>query len=364
MSTKKVRVELTRNALAKRGLVTLLAVALILLLLGAKSKGIIGGPETVSAQVADAGGSLAKGADVKMRGVIIGRVAGLATGPHGGVRIKVSMNSGELGHIPDNVVARILPATVFGTSFLDLTTHGRSASQMLHAGAIIPPDRTQGTLELQQALDDIDGLVKALRPAQLNSTLSSIAMALDGRGAEIGGIIDDLDRLLRKVEPRIPAIRTDLAKLASNLELVRSAAPDLLDGVRDSLGTLHTIAAQKAAIATLLTGGRSVTDEANAFLTKVRPDLVTFLKNASVVEDIYYDLRHQAITQSFATLREVRRKLAQIVHHGWADNTLVIQGQAPPYYTASDCPRYGSARGDNCPGLGRAGVGSMLGGGR
>lgn len=365
MRTKQtVRIELTRGALAKRGLVTLMVVVLLLVLLGAKSKGIIGGPEQVTAQVADAGGSLAKGADVKMRGVIIGRVASLATGPRDGARIKVSMNGGELGHIPDNVVARILPATVFGTSFLDLTTHGGTSPRMLRAGALVPPDRTQDTLELQQALDDIDGLVKALRPAQLNTTLSAMAMALDGRGDEIGGIIDDLDKLLRRVQPRIPAIRSDISKLAANLELVQRSAPDLLDGVRDSLGTLHTIAANKAAITTLLTGGRAVTDEANDFLTKVRPDLVAFLKNASIVEDIYYDLRHQAFSQSFATLREVRRKLAQIVHHGWADNTLVIQTEIPPYYTASDCPRYGSARGDNCPGLGRAGVGDLLGGAR
>lgn len=362
--TKNVRVELTRADLAKRGLVTLVAMLLLLGLLMVRSKGIIGGPEEVSAQVANAGGSLAKGADVKMRGVIIGRVAGLARGPEGGVRIRVSMANGALGHVPSNVEARILPATVFGTSFLDLVTKGSSSSSMLRAGAVIPADTSQPTLELQQALDDIDGLVKALRPAQLNSTLSAIAMALDGRGAEIGTILDELDGLLQKVQPRIPLIRSDLAKLATNLQLVQHAAPDLLDGVKDSLGTLHTIAAQKAAIATLLTGGRSVVDEANGFLAKIRPDLVSFLHNAGIVTDIYYDLRHQAFTESFATLRSIRTKLASVVHHGRLDNTLVIQGQSPPYYTSADCPRFGDARGDNCAGLGRAGVGSMLGGGQ
>jgi phospholipid/cholesterol/gamma-HCH transport system substrate-binding protein len=363
MAKRNVRVELTRADYAKRGLVTLVGAALVLGLFAVKSVGIIGGPDQVYAQVANAGGSLAKGADVKMRGVIIGRVAGIARGPQGGVRVTLSMNGGRLGQVPDNVVARILPATVFGTSYVDLTTHGPSATQPLRAGAVIPPDRSQPTLELQQALDDIDTLVKALDPAQLNSTLSAVAMALDGRGSEIGGIIHDLDGLLRKVQPRIPAIRSDISKLATNLQIVQQTAPRLLDGVRDTLGTLHTVAAQRAAIATLLTGGRGVVSEANAFLRTVRPDLVRFLDNTEIVGDIYYDLRHQAFGQSFAVLRELRAKLARIVHHSWADNTLIIQQNSPPYYTSADCPRFGNARGDNCAGLGRAAVGSMLGGG-
>jgi phospholipid/cholesterol/gamma-HCH transport system substrate-binding protein len=358
---KNVRVELTRRDYARRGLVTILAIALVLVVLAFRSSGVIGGPDEVSAQLADAGGSLGDGADVKLRGVIIGRVSDVARGPDGGVRVRLALSGGQLGHIPANVVARILPATVFGTSYVDLTTRGPASGQ-LHAGAVIPADRSQGTLELQQALDDIDELVKALRPAQLNTTLSAIATALDGRGDEIGGIVTDLDTLLRNVEPKVPLIQSDIAKLATNLDLVRQTAPQVLDGVQDSLSTLHTIVAQKAALSSLLTGGRSVLAEADTFLGKVRPDLVTFLQDAAIVTDVYHDLRRQAFTDAFTVLRRVQQKLSTVIHHGWADNTLIIQQQPPPYYTSADCPQFGAARGDNCRGLGRAGVSSMLGG--
>jgi phospholipid/cholesterol/gamma-HCH transport system substrate-binding protein len=357
-----VRVELTRLDYARRGLVTIAVVGLVLALFSLRATGRLGGPDEVSAQLADAGGSLGHGADVKLRGVIIGRVADLARGPDGGVRVRLALDDGELGHLPANVVARVLPATVFGTSYVDLTTHGRPDTDRLAAGAIIPADRTQGTLELQQALDDIDALVKALRPAQLNTTLGAIASALDGRGAEIGQIISDLDTLVRRVTPKVPLIRSDIAKLATNLELVQQAGPQVLDGVQDSLSTLHTIVAQKAALSTLLTGGRAVLAEADTFLGRIRPVLVAFLQNAAVVTDVYHDLRHQAFTDSFAVLRRVYEKRSGVVHHGWADNTLIIRQDPPKYYTSADCPRFGTAKGDNCAGLARAGVGAMLGG--
>jgi virulence factor Mce-like protein len=357
---RNVRVELTRSDLAKRGLVTIMATGLILAVIFGRSTGVLGGPDQISAQLVNAGGSLASGADVKMRGIIVGRVDGISAGPDGGVRVKMNLSGGQLDHIPANTVARILPATVFGTSYVDLTTHGKPTTTSLRPGAVVPADKSQDTLELQKALDDIDTLVKVLKPAQLNATLGAAASALDGRGAEIGSMIDNLDLFLQRLEPKVPLVRSDLTRLAANLELVEHAAPDLLDGVRDSLGTLHTIAAQKAALTTLLTGGRSIVDESNTFLAKVKPDLVSFLQNAAVVVDVYYDLRHQAFTDAFATLRDVQAKLATIIHHGWADNTVVIQATAPPYYTSADCPRFGSARGDNCAGLGRAGVRAML----
>lgn len=350
MAKQRVRVVLTRAQLAKRGLITLVVLALVLLVVFGKSTGVIGGPATISAQLANAGGSLANGADVKMRGIIVGKVSGISRGDDGGVRVGIAMNSGELGNIPNNVVARILPATVFGTSYVDLTTQGPSSGVKLHAGAVVPADRTQGTLELQKALDDIDTLVKVLQPAKLNTTLSSIAMALDGRGAEIGSMIDDLDHFVTRLGPLVPVIQSDLAKLPANLDVVEQAAPDFFDGLQDTLGPLHTIASHGKELSTLLTGGRQVSDQAGALITKVRPDLVRFLDRTATVLAVYDAERHAAFTQAFATIRSVSAKLVSIVRHGWADNTLYLQPAGPRDYTAQDCPRFGSAHGDNCGG--------------
>jgi virulence factor Mce-like protein len=358
-----VRRELTRADLAKRGLVVVVGISLLLMLLFLRSSGTFGGPAHLSAQLANAGGSLGKNADVKVRGVIVGKVVGIERGPQGGVRVNLTIPGGKLDMIPRNVVARILPATVFGTSFVDLTTHGAVSTQGLQAGAVIPADATQGTLELQQALDDIDTLVKAVGPAELASAIGSAAQALDGRGAQIGSSIDLANEYLEKLNPKMPLVRSDLRKLVTNLRLADDVAPDLLSATNDALTTARTIVDQQASLATLISGGTALTDQANTFLAANQKNLVRFIQNSAVLLDVVYANRHAGITDAIMTNRMLNAKISTIVHNGYLNASTSFLLDVPPYYTSADCPRFGVAHGDNCTGLARAGVGAMLDGG-
>lgn len=354
---------LTRSDHAKRGLVVVMAVSVLLGLLFLRSTGTFGGPAHLQAQLADAGGSLGKDADVKVRGVIVGKVTGIERGPQGGVRVKLNIPGEKLDMIPANVVARILPATVFGTSFVDLTTNGKSSTGALQAGAVIPADSTQGTLELQQALDDIDVLVKAVGPAELASAIGSAAQALDGRGAHIGESIDLANEYLGKLNPKLPLARADLRKLVANIELAQGVAPDLLQATNDALVAARTIVDQQASLATLISGGTALTDQANAFLSANQLKMVRFIQNSATLLDVVYANRHVGITGAIMTNRMLNAKLSTVVQHGFINSSTSFLLNVPPYYTSADCPRFGPARGDNCSGLGRASVGSMLDGG-
>ncbi|MFL6061464.1 MAG: MCE family protein [Marmoricola sp.] len=360
----QVRRELKRSDYARRGLVTVVALAVLLGLLFMRSSGTFGGPEHVQAQLADAGGSLLKGADVKVRGVIIGNVSGITRGPQGGVRVKINIPGSKLGMVPSNVVARILPATVFGTSFVDLTVHGSPSGHGLRAGSVIPADSTQGTLELQQALDDIDTLVKAVGPAELASAIGSAAQALDGRGEQIGQTIDLANSYLAKLNPRMPQVRTDLSKLVTNLQLAQQVAPDLLQATNDALTTARTIVDQKAALATAISGGTALTEQANTFLRANAANLIRFIQNSAVLLDVVYANRHAGITGAITTNRALNAKLSTVIKNGYINASTSLVFDVPPYYTSADCPRYGAAHGDSCTGSSRAGVSSMFGGGR
>jgi phospholipid/cholesterol/gamma-HCH transport system substrate-binding protein len=339
---------------ARRGVVALMALALVLGLVWLRASGRYDGPARLSAQLADAGGSLAGGADVKMRGVLVGKVSRISRGPDGGVRVGITMPRDRLASVPGNVVARILPATVFGTSFVDLVARGPSSGEPLRPGAVIPADWRQGTLELQQALDDIDGLVKALGPAELSSALGSAAQALDGRGARIGSLIERLDDYLGKVDQKMPVLRSDLRKLHQNLLLANDVAPDLLAATRDVLVTARTVVDQQAALARLLTGATALSDRAADFLAANQALVVRFLDNADVLLDAVHDNRHAAVTEALATNRMLQRKLDSILEHGFADTLVKIELDPPAPYTAADCPRFGAAHGDNCAAPGRA----------
>ena len=346
----KPRRDPTRAELARRGLIAILAVGLVIAAFAVRSSGVIGGPDVASARVSTAGGSLAGGADVKLRGVIVGKVREVTADPAGGVRISVAFRDGRLSHVPANVTARVLPATIFGTSYLDLVTPGRSAAQPLHAGAVIPADRSTGTLELQQALDDIDTLVSTLRPAQLSATLGAVANALDGRGEQIGQTIDTLDRLLRKVQTRLPLLQTDLRKLADNLELLTRLTPTALAALSDSLTTMRTLVDKQDQLHRVIVDGTRLAGDGNTFLGRNKGVLVEFLRSAGIVADVYHDNAHDAFTRSFATIRRLADKVGGVMKHGWVDNEVIIQQGVPDYYGPADCPRFGPARGDNCGG--------------
>jgi phospholipid/cholesterol/gamma-HCH transport system substrate-binding protein len=332
--------EPTRGALALRGVALVAAIAVFLGFAYLRTTGRVGGDPQVTADVRNAGGSLRSGSDVKIAGVIVGRVSGISRAADGGVQVAMTMPSDQLARVPANVEARILPATVFGTSFVDLVVYGAPAAQPLAAGAAIPADRTQGTLELQQALDDIDGIVKALGPAQLASALTSIAQALDGRGARLGHIIDTADDYLGRIAPQVGLARTDLRKLADNLQVVDRVAPDLLDATDDGLVTLRTIVRERASLTALIAGGTSLTRVAGDFLRRSTPQLVRFLDNSVVVVDALYDNRDVAIGQAIATNRALGDRLASAFDGHRLLTDAVISPQAPPLYTRADRPSY------------------------
>ncbi len=339
----KSRKEPRRIDLALRGVA---ATGVILLLLAAaylRTTGAIGGNPEVSAQVRNAGGSLRSGSDVKIAGVIVGKVKDIKRGDGGGIRIGLTINRDDLGDVPANVEARILPATVFGTSFVDLVVHDGPTAKNLQEGAVIPADLTQDTLELQQALDDIDRLVKALGPAELQSAISSAAMALDGRGEQIGVIIDRADSYLAKVTPQLPLVRSDLRQLADNLELVDDVAPDLLDATRDGLVTARTIVEQRASITALITAGTSLSQATKTFLASNVDDLDHNLENGAKLLDTLYLNRQVGITGGIEINNRLGDKIQQVIHGGLIEADAVLQTNAPRYYSSSERPRYGGA---------------------
>jgi virulence factor Mce-like protein len=353
MGKRVGRRELRRQDYARRGVVVLLAFALLLVAAWLRMSGAVGGDPEVSAQLRNAGGSLRNGSDVKIAGVIVGRVTGIARGDDGGVRVDMSLPDSELDSIPDNVVARILPATVFGTSFVDLVVYDQASDTSLEAGAVIPADQTQDTLELQQALDDIDRLVKALGPAELASAIGSAAQALDGRGEQLGEMVDTLTVYLARLNPQMPLVRSDLRKLATNLEVVDDVAPDLLDATEDGLVTLTTIVTQQAAIRAIIVGGTSLTSTATAFLNENRADAVRVINDGAILLDALYDNRRAGISGSIATNVALGAELPSILDHGFALTDAQMRTDAPPYYTVADRPR-----------LSRAGLSGLFGGDR
>lgn len=356
----------TQNDLALRGLAMLGVFAAVLFGVRLATSGAFADTSGVTTRLDTAGGSLAPGSDVKLHGLAVGTVAGI-TGDARGVTVHLDIQNDSIDDIPESVHARVLPATVFGTSFVDLVPPASASGRSLQAGDVIRQDTSTPTLELQQALDSIDRLVDALGPAELSTALHTMAAALDGRGEQLGRTLDLVGRYLARLQPEMPTVREDLRLLASNLGTLRRTAPDLLSAVDDLVYVGAHVVDRRAQLTSLLSGGTSLVQDADRFLNANDEDLVRVIRQAAVVTDAVYDQR-VGLRTGLLALVAVSTKIQTVGEGQWAR----VEGHAVDpkyhYYTAADCPRYGSAQGANCHRAGRAAVSHLvagsLGGGR
>ena len=339
------------GVLLRRAVAAVVVAAILSSLVLAYGKGMFFDRVQVSAVVDDAGGALTPGSDVKSRGVIIGEVTSIAADGDK-VRIGLNVTGKHARNLPTDVKARVLPATVFGTTFVDLIAPGDSQTSAigLRQHPVIQQDTSIKTVELQDALDSTDRVLSAINPAQLSTTLSRVASAVRGRGAELGTTLETLDTYLARLEPHLPLLQDDLRLLGINLHVLAETSPDLLKALDDSLTTTRTITDKRRQFATSLTQARGLVDTADAFLRQQKKQVVVTLANTAVTFDALYDYRHglPGGFQSFVTFGE---RASQGFSDGpYLHTDVFIKTGAGMPYTGADCPQFGSAQGDNCNG--------------
>ncbi len=340
-----------RSTLVRRAMVMLVVATLFGCLVLAYGRGMFFDRVKVTAVIDDAGGALTVGSDVKSRGVILGEVTSVSSAD-GKVRIGMTLDGDQARRLTRSVQARVLAATVFGTTSIDLVVpdDAVTTAQGLPEGHVIQQDRSARTLELQDTLDSTDRVLTAIEPAKLATTLSSIAGAVDGRGAELGRTLQTLETYLERLEPHLPLVQEDLRLAAVSLQALADASPELLDATDNSLTTTRSIVDKRRELASTLTRAHELVETADAFVRDQRRQIITTLSNAAVAFDALYDHRVGLADgfRSFVTFAERGSK-------GFSDGPFLqtdvyIKAGVGGEYTAADCPRYGPAAGDNCSG--------------
>lgn len=341
----------TKDTLVLRGVAFLAAVALLVAGLAAIGRGALADRVEAVAVLDSAGGSLVKGADVKYDGVIVGQVTSLRAGEGSAVRppvlLDLHLDEAMADDVPENVTARILPASIFGTSFVDLV-RPRQPVGRLEAGQEIAQDTSRETLELQTLLDGLDRVVTSLGPAELAGTLEGLAGALDGRGETLGQTMVRLESYLGKLNPSVPLIRENLWLLARNLEAFERYAPDLFAATDNALVAARTLVQLEDEFRALVTSGSRTLDRTTHLLNRNEQALVDTLLHTAAVVDVLYDGRSGVVGGLLEAIELVRR----MVHATSFGRFLRVDGntvvQSPPEYGPGDCPTYGGVRGRGC----------------
>jgi len=335
--------------------------------------------DTVTADLPPEGSAVALNSPVEYRDVTVGQVATSASsGPGGAITVVLHIKPGRLHDIPANVVATVAPISIFGNQYVVLVPP--SSPRGLLADGQTVPALTQGpTSNVQVTLAELDRLLVQIHPAQLFSSLSALAGALQGQGKSIGVTLVRFNSYLQTMDPLWPRAVSDFQLLAPVADNVAAATPDLVATLANLTVTATTVNAQAAAIDQLLVDGTQFSGLTTSLLSSIQspydvlaaasgPFLQSLSQTPTTIAQILGGLDSWARTWVAAEADGPYLSLdaSPIQVHNAADLALGVlggpsvaslYGQAlgpgfvnPPTYTAADCPRYGSLAGANCGG--------------
>jgi len=243
--------------------------------------------DTVKLQVDRIGNQLVVPADVKLDGIIVGRVSDAHTdGEHTTLTLKI--DDGQMKDIPADVVARILPKTLFGEKYVELVAPPTpDVADHLRPGAVIQQDHSSTAIELQTVFSHLVPLLQTLKPAELSIALSNFADALRDRGEALGKNLELVNTYFSKFNADLPNFNHDISAFADFASNYADATPDLLATLRNFAANARTFTVKKDTYAQFLLGTQGFAREATTVFGDNADRLITLAKVSKPVLDMY-----------------------------------------------------------------------------
>lgn len=296
-----------------------------------------------------AGNSLPVRADVKIRGVLVGAVASQEARDDK-VVLKLEIKPDQMRNIPANTTARLLPKTLFGERFVALELPADAQAE-IKPGSSIVQDSSGDAVQVDEMLDKLLPILKAVPPQDLSVTLTSINNMLEGRGESIGEQLEQLSEVVTAVSDRLPDVQADLRGLAEFSRVYATAAPDLIDALDNLRTTNTTIVERQTDIRALLL---SATDTAgmSADLLDTTADSFIRVSSQSVRPLQVFADASPTFNCTFGSFADVAVKGREIV--GWEDPhpgirvSLTFVNPRGRYLPNQDEPRIFDTRKSKC----------------
>lgn len=171
------------------------------------------------------GQQLPVGGDVKVRGVLVGRIHDIALADDGDAVVHMRLNSSE--EIPNTARAEIRSKTIFGEKWVELIPPAEGGPAF-SAGDQIPDARTQEPVELERSLQLGHELLSAIPLEDLAQTLHTLAEGFSGQEEDARLAIDRGLVALRAVNSRAGELDLGFRQLREFSEWLDDNDTDLL----------------------------------------------------------------------------------------------------------------------------------------
>ncbi|MFF8375421.1 MCE family protein [Streptomyces sp. NPDC015661] len=306
--------------------------------------------DPITVETGSVGNEMHLGAEVKLRGVVVGEVRAIDA-TDGGARLTLAMRPGTLSHVPSDVRAQMLPTTLFGERFVALVPPVTPSARALGPGDVIPEDRSSNAVELQQVLDDVLPLLTAVQPQKLSATLSAVSRALEGRGDKLGETLAQLDAHLREFNPHLPALTRDLKELVKVSHLYADAAPDIVTALTDFTRTSGTLAEKEGELAGTFGATTRTAQDMTAFLRQNKNNIIRLSATGRPTLELLAEYS-PSFPCTLRTLAQFVPAMDKALGKGTNQPGLHVEVTTVPsrgaYVPGRDTPSYGSGGGPHC----------------
>ncbi len=235
-----------------------------------------------------AGLVMESGAKVKLRGVEVGRVAGV-TSELDSVRLTLHLFPGQTKYIPANVAAQIRATTIFGAKYVDLVFPSNPTPQRISAGAVLM-SRNVST-EVNTVFESLVQVLRRIDPPKLNAVLTAIADSVRGRGERIGEATSAANHVLMAINPRMGTAQQDWRAVTGASDAYSAAAQDILRTLDAASTTSLTLTNHASDLDTLLLNAIGFSQAGIDLLGPSRDNLVNAVNTLQPTFDLL--MKHQ-----------------------------------------------------------------------
>lgn len=327
----------------------LLAFAALLVLVGAMFTRALTPTVDVVLKTDRAGLLMAPKNDVRVRGVVIGRVGDVRlVGDR--VEMSLKLDPDQVHLVPRNATARIEASTVFGNKFVSIVAPASGAVGEVRDGSVIEADGV--AVEVNTVLANLVRVLDGLEPSSVNTTLDAMATAVSGRGDQLGGFLERTDSYLARLNPLLPEIRADLDGLAEVSHLYADVAPEFFEVVHNATVTGATVTQKQEALAAFLRELDAMGDAGGQVFTENGQSLVETLRLLQPTTSLLSE--YSPMLSCFLRGEDYARTLLEPIFGGVLPAARFMVGILPgkdPYTYPDNLPEVGAATGPDCHGL-------------
>ncbi|TDV52329.1 MCE family protein [Actinophytocola oryzae] len=296
------------------------------------------------------GNQLRTGADVKLRGIIVGEVRSIRPdGDH--AILDLAMDPDQIGQIPGNVTARLLPKTLFGERYVALQFPSAPDGR-LREHDVIGQDRTSSAVEIEQVLDNLMPVLQAVQPEKLSATLTAMSTALSGQGKDFGDTLVQLGQYLGQLEPSLPDVQADIQRLAQVADTYAQAGPELLTALRDLTVTTQTVVEQRGRLQDLYADLTNASIDLGNFLAANKDNIIGLTSTSKSTLDVLAKYAPEypcLLKQLVDAIPNADAAFGKGTDHPNVTRvTIEITASRGKYVPGVDTPRYDDKRGPRC----------------